>query len=136
LLIPTPNGFQLATVAEQIRIHPDRARELNREILDFAAYLASDVIEYVEAIERHGSLISFRGMVTLSTAKQIDGLPSVQSLSIMAGEVFDYLQLVDRLDEYRYTFLETTERTPSFLIAGSERSSDAIPLLRHMNREG
>lgn len=51
-------------------------------------------------------------------------------MSWLARNVFDYLQIVDRLDEYRHKFLETTFTPPSYLVAGTERTSKASPLKR------
>ncbi|HME76011.1 MAG TPA: hypothetical protein VKI00_10260 [Mycobacterium sp.] len=127
LRVTTASGYRQGTVIDVIRFRMDRARDVNREILRFATFLSSDLIKHVVAIEEHGY---FRLFDTLS---QTGRLEQLTDLSVMAREIFDYLQLADHVDDYRHEFLPTTYRIPPELIAGSERDSGVIPLRREMN---
>ena len=57
-------------------------------------------------------------------------------MSVMAPGIFDYLQLVDHVDDYCQAVLAMERRIPSELIAGTEPQSDAVPLRREMKSAG
>jgi hypothetical protein len=127
LRLATPTGMVQGTVADLIRYHMGRARDVNRDILARPEHLASEVVDYVVAIDDNSF---FRFFDALSQTFQLDGMTD---LSVMAGGLVDYLQLVDRLDRYRREFLQTVHASPPELIAGSDRRSDAVPLRQAMN---
>lgn len=111
---------------ETIRFYMTRARSVNREILDLSAYIAPEVIGYINDIENRGYFNVFDEIYQLYSRNVFNS----PDMSWLARNVFDYLQIVDRLDEYRHKFLETTFTPPSYLVAGTERTSKASPLKR------
>ncbi|MGH3787538.1 MAG: hypothetical protein ACRDRG_13525 [Pseudonocardiaceae bacterium] len=121
----TPTGTVQGTVLDVIHYHMTRAHDVNREILSFATFLDSEALNLVAEIEDH--LTSIDRMVGLLQQR------SSTDMSVLARDIFDYLQLADHLDDYRHEFLPTTFSRRPELIAGSVRGSDASPLLRNMN---
>ena len=128
--VKTASGYRQGNVIDVIALHMDRAREVNREILRFSTFLAPELIKHVVAVEEHGY---FQRFDNLSETGQLDQLTD---MSAMAPEIFDYLQLVDHVDDYCQAFLATERRIPPELIAGTERQSDAIPLRRAIKSAG
>jgi hypothetical protein len=61
------------------------------------------------------------------------GLLSGTDMPVFAREIFDYLQLVDHLDDYLHEFLPTTFSAAPGLIDGSEQESSDGPLIREID---
>lgn len=129
LWVPSASGFQQATVMGLIGHHVIRAREVNQEILTFASHLDSELISYLVAIEQYGYFRHFYGW---NMAYQ-KGMFRGSDLSVLGRPLFDYLQVVDHLDQYRRRFLSTMHSRPPYLISGSNRQSDAVPLRSEMD---
>ncbi|UXA05013.1 hypothetical protein KXD96_18795 [Mycobacterium sp. SMC-2] len=126
MLIASTSPAAHAPVFDAIRYHMDRARRVNREILDLSAFVASEVICLVNDIESHGYFEAFEFVYPLFKANQL----GKSDLSILSRHIFDYLLVVDRLDAYRREFLPEPSPRPAYLISGSMRDSDEVPL-RH-----
>ncbi|BBY01423.1 hypothetical protein MSEO_19220 [Mycobacterium seoulense] len=113
---------------DAINYHMDRARRVNREILDLSAFVASEVICLVNDIESQGYFRAFEFVYPLFKADQLNK----SDLSFLCRHIFDYLLIVDRLDAYRRDFLPAPSPRPTYLISGSMRESDEVPL-RHFS---
>lgn len=120
--VPTPG-----TVLDVIGFHIDRAREASRQLLEFAAYLDSDVVKVVVAMENSLFYFIFDTVEPQLRAKLIK---SNQPMAVLADPLFDYLQLADRLNRYRENQENLPDKPEAFpeLIAGNHGDSDAIPL--------
>lgn len=105
--------------------HMARARQVNREILEFAPYLATEAMSLIKLIEERGYFQKFDEVYGFYQRGQL-GDPDLQTL--LAKPVFDYLLIVHRFDRYRRELLPITFRSPPYLISGSARGSDEIPL--------
>ena len=63
LIMPAGNGkWRNATVMEAIHHSMDRARAVNREILDLSAFVPSDIIRHIVEIENHGYFKHFESV--------------------------------------------------------------------------
>lgn len=131
MLIASASPAAHAPVIDAIHYHMDRARRVNREILDLSAFLASDVISLVNDIESHGYFEAFEFVYPLFKANQL----SKSDLSFLCRHIFDYLLLADRLDAYCRDFLPAPSPRPAYLISGSVRDSDEVPLRRFSTPE-
>lgn len=120
-----------APVLDAIYYHMDRARRVNREILDLSQYVASNIISHVNDIESEGYFRAFEFVYPLIKANQFNN----SDISFLARDIFDYLLLADRLDAYRRDFLPAPAPRPTYLISGSMRGSDEVPLRRFSTSE-
>lgn len=118
------------TVMDAIYSHSTRARQLNRELLDLSTYLASDLIHLIALIEEHGGLDEFE---LIYAAYQRGHLNKSDNLSGIAPVLFNYLQIVDRVAQYRKGLRLTFYRKPTYLLASADDESDAIPLKDELN---
>ncbi len=128
MLIASASPTAHAPMLDAINYHMDRARRVNREILDLSAFVASEVICLVNDIESQGYFRAFEFVYPLFKANQL----SKSDLSFLSRHIFDYLLLADRLDAYRRDFLPAPSPRPTYLISGSMRDSDEVPL-RHFS---
>ncbi|MEE6179093.1 hypothetical protein [Mycobacterium sp. 050134] len=126
MLIASASPAAHAPLLDAIQYHMDRARRVNREILDLSAFVASDVISIVNDIESRGYFNAFEFVYPLFKANQLDKT----DLSFLSRHIFDYLLLAERLDAYRRDFLPAASPRPTYLISGTVRDSDEIPLRR------
>jgi len=126
LLYATPNGTEYHNVLDAIAYHMDRARQRNRQILEFASFVPSDVLSLITAIENDGYFRIFERIYPMYKADVIRNT----NLSFLARNFFDYLLIADRLDTYTQEFLPTTSTRPPYLVSGSELNSDETPLQR------
>lgn len=131
MLIASAAPAAQAPVLDAIHHHMDRARRVNREILDLSAFVASDVISLVNDIEIRGYFRAFEFVYPLFKAGQL----SKSDLSFLSRHIFDYLLLADRLDAYRRDFLPAPAPRPAYLISGSVRDSGEVPLRRFSTAE-
>ncbi|MGE2816253.1 hypothetical protein ACQI5H_14100 [Mycobacterium heidelbergense] len=131
MLIASATPAAHTPVLDAIHYHMDRARSVNREILDLSAFVASDVICLVNDIESQGYFRALEFVYPLFKANQL----SKSDLSFLARHIFDYLLLADRLDAYRREFLPAASPRPTYLISGSVRDSDEVPLSRFSTPE-
>jgi hypothetical protein len=125
-LLGSPNPLG-ATVIDVIHSYTYRARQLNRQILDLSPYLASDLIDLIALIEDHGELDKYEQIY----AEYRQGRLAKTGLAGIAPVLFNYLQIVDRVDKYRKAFDITTYKAPPYLLRGTTES-DAIPLEEEM----
>lgn len=131
MLIASASPAAHTPVLDAIHFHMDRARQVNREILDLSSFVASEVICLVNDIESQGYFRAFEFVYPLFKADQL----GKSDLSMLSRHIFDYLLIVDRLDAYRRDFLPEPEPRPEYLISGSMRDSDEVPL-RHFSTSG
>lgn len=128
--IPTASGaLENATLVYEIDYFMRRARQVNHEILDLSTYLDVEVISLITSIENHGY---FKIFEPFNSYFERGLLKPDHNMSFIARDVFDYLQIVDKLDDYIHERLPTTFRPPSYLVSGSNRDSDAVPLRRYV----
>jgi hypothetical protein len=95
--IPTSAGIEQGTVMTVIINRITQARRVNREILSFAPYLDSQMIDTVAAIEGCGFFFvmdQWLGLYNVGHSR--DG-----RMTHVAPELSEYLKLTGRLDEYR-----------------------------------
>jgi hypothetical protein len=118
-----------ATVMDAIYSYVTRARQLNSELLNLSTYLASDLIHLIALIEEHGGLDEFE---LIYAAYQSGHLDKSEDLSGIAPALFNYLQIVDRVDMYRKGLRLTFYTRPPYLLASGDDESDAIPLKDEM----
>jgi hypothetical protein len=123
--VPVPGGFRIATVADLLRDYKEQTRRLSAELLSFTSYLASELIDYIVAIEHRGYFGIF-DQVTHATAGEAGDMPDIRWL---ARPLFDYLQLVERVDKYHRHYRRAFIFEPGFLVSGTRKGSDATPLL-------
>jgi hypothetical protein len=128
VIIESSGAMRPATVIERMAYDMNRAKDVNRELLRYAAYLSTDVLSLLVDIDEYGY---FKAFEMWASAGQFQNAPN---LSFMAGHIFDYHQLADHVDDYRHDRLPVTFRLRPELIAGSARGSSATPLWRQMNR--
>lgn len=121
---PSGGGVQ-GTAMDVIRSNVLQTRQLIGELLNMATYLDSELIKHVSAIanckyfqlfDNVGAIYAYGGNTDMSP---------------FATPIFDYLLLIDRLDEYRRSYLPPNQTDPE-LITGTGRRSQAIPLHREM----
>jgi hypothetical protein len=117
-----------ATVIEQMAYDLGRAREVNRELLKYPEYLGTEVVGLLVDIDERGYFKMFDLYTNMGVFQ------NAANLSLIAREIFDYLQLADHIDDYRHDFLPLTFRNRPELIAASVRGSTATPLWRVLNR--
>jgi hypothetical protein len=134
LLVPGPTGrLMQASVLDAISHYLTRARHVNNEILAFSDYVDTDLIRLISDIENRSYFRLFDNYVPLinrGPLKEDDW-----DLSFIAREIFDYLQMVDKVDDYIQEHLPTTFARPPYLVSASNRTSDAIPLRRYIRPE-
>jgi len=130
MLVPTSTELDVkqGTVMDAIHDRITRTCAINREILSFTQYLASDLINHIAAVD---SCTLFQGFGLHYNLYHSGRLRT--DMSEWAKAIFDYLQLVDDVDNYRLENKLPTYSPPPELISGSEKRSDAVPLKRHMN---
>lgn len=95
-MVVTATGPTPGTVLGVLTFRMNRTRTTTREILNFSSYLASDLIDCLVAIETYSDFRSFDEMVRMT--QQMGGGFGNKDLSVWAKQIFDYLQLVDDLD--------------------------------------
>lgn len=122
-----PDSQANSTAGGDIAFHMERARNVNREILELSSFIASEVISLVIEIENNQFINNFENADPMFMADLV-ARENSGDLSYFAPYIFDYLLIVDRLDDYRHEFLPTTSTRPSYLVAGSNRDSDDVPL--------
>jgi hypothetical protein len=128
-LIREPSGaMRQATVIENMEYDMGRAQEVNRELLKYPSYLSTEMVSLLVDIDEQGYFKAFERY------KAMGHFQTATDLSLIAREIFDYLQLADHVDDYRNEFLPLTFRRRPELIAASVRGSSATPLGRVMNR--
>ncbi|WP_156752012.1 hypothetical protein [Mycobacterium sp. E2497] len=131
MLIASAAPAAHAPMLDAIHYHMERARRVNSEILDLSAFVASDVISIVNDIENRGYFSAFEFVYPLFKANQL----SKSDLSFLSRHIFDYLLLADRLDTYCRDFLPAPAPRPEYLISGTVRDSDEVPLSRFSTPE-
>ena len=130
LIMEASGVMRQASVIERMAYDMNRAREVSRELLKYPAYLGTDVVSLLVDIDEQGyfkALEQYAGMGHFQNAP---------NLSLIAREIFDYLQLADHIDDYRHDFLPLAFGRRPELIAASVRGSADTPLWRSMNRGG
>lgn len=123
-LVVTSTGVVPGTVADVLAFHVGRARKLIQEILTFAPFYDSEVVKIVAAIDDCHFFRMLEVMDPQWRAGETFGLVSFEE------PIFDYLQLADRLNEYRAQHLPTQPTEFSELITGKPPGEDspAVPL--------
>lgn len=125
--IPVPGGFRIGTVAEVMQDYKEQTRKLSAELLNFTDYLASELIDYVVAIEHRGYFYMFE-----QVSHAAGDTSAIRDIKWLARPLFDYLQLVDRVDSYNRQYRRVVMFEHRFLVSGTHKDSDATPLL-HAN---
>jgi hypothetical protein len=122
--IPNPDGsLRQGTVRELIRDSVAHAQKVNKEVLEFAPYLAAEMIENIVGIEQRG----YFGVFAL-VDHALGDERRTRNLSFLARHIFDYLQLADKVDDYYTEFVHAFVFSGSFLVSGTRDGSDAVPL--------
>ena len=121
-VIATQEGNSPGTVADVMAYHLDRTRKIIHEVLNFAPYYDSKVVEVVGAMD---DCDLFLGFDTIEPQIRIGRNISTAPLE---AAIFDFLQLADRLNNYRKQNLPVETSNFPELIGTTSRESDAVPL--------
>jgi hypothetical protein len=133
LLVPAPaGGLEKATLMDAIHFHMARARKVDREILDRSDYLDAEVVNLITAVENYGYFTFWDNIYPMY---QRGLLKPDENMSFIARNIFDYLQTASKVDAYIQEHLPTAFQRPSYLVSGSIRDSDEIPLQRYVRPE-
>lgn len=108
----------------------NRTRKISREILSYSPYVGSDLIRHLAAIDSCELFRSFPFIHELASTNVMTS----SDLSGWAKVFFDYLQLVDHVENYRVENKIHVPSRPPELIFGTDRRSDAIPLKTRMKK--
>jgi hypothetical protein len=117
---------------DTIQYHMTHARHVNSEILALSDSLDPEVVRLIDDIGNYGYFEIFdtyMGMFRSGLLKHDE------SMSFIARNIFDYLQIVDHVDDYIQNYLPTTFARPSYLVSGSIRTSNVVPLRRYVRPE-
>jgi hypothetical protein len=99
------------TVADVIDQTIRTARDLNREVLGFASMLSSEIVNLIAWIDGCHFFLAWNAFVPYLHRKPKPNL----DLTILADDLFKYLQLVELLNRYREEFLPGKPLRPSEL---------------------
>ena len=135
-MLATPSGNVPGKVMDVVAFHVERARIMCREILGFAPYYDSEVVEVVAAIE---ICPFFQMFNAVEPQLRTSTLGEKLEMSFFEEAIFDYLQLADRLHRYRQKNRDILPDNPEpfpELIQNTGRDSDASPLGGEIPRAG
>ncbi|CKH13613.1 Uncharacterised protein [Mycolicibacterium smegmatis] len=117
-----------ATVRDALLRSSEKSRKLNRELLEFSGHLSSELINYIIAIEQRGYFVMFSQFDSI-----IVKLTPQENVSFLWRYIFDYLQLVEQVNRYYHEYFKAFEFRGDFLIAGTDKTSHAVPLADRMS---
>jgi hypothetical protein len=118
-----PIRMQSNTVLGVIVDRMNRTRAGINEILGFAPFLATELIDLLVAIQKFSHFRAFDELTQLT--QQTGAGVGNKDLSVWAKQMRDYLKLIRDLADYAREFgLTTTYQTRPGLIAGTERDPD------------
>jgi hypothetical protein len=117
---PTPNK-----VIDLIEYRVNNAKELHRELLSFSTYLSTELVNLVVELNDSSLINLFEDYVPrFRSCRYYD-----DDLDFAAVQLYDYLRLADRLDQYHRKYLKSPLKI-SDIITEADIDPSVVPLER------
>jgi hypothetical protein len=117
---PTPDK-----VIDLIEYRVNNAKELHRELLSFSTYLSTELVNLVVELNDSSLINLFEDYVPRFRSRHYYD----DDLDFAAVQLYDYLRLADRLDQYHRKYLKNTLKIPD-IITEADIDPNVVPLKR------